>query len=247
MSRPTSYNGGVSVPELPRRRNTRPAEGRPVGPPGRLPPVLIVLGAVALMLVVTGGLAVALLLFRGARGSSQEVVGSQLPPVWQPGSGRGVGPLPPAPPSGQAAPVGSVAPVPQAEPPEPPPPESAEGEGVPLAEGVATPSLGEAAPPPPVEEAPPAMSFEPPRLVYLPTPEYPRLGLRMQREGTVDLQVLVSPSGRVLSAEPVGERLGMGFEAAARRAAFNARFEPARRNGEAVEGTTRIAIRFRLQ
>jgi protein TonB len=142
--------------------------------------------------------------------------------------------------------VGSVAPVPQAEEPMTPPPEPNESEGGPLAEGVATPSFGEAAPPQ-VEEPPPALSFEPPRLVYLPTPEYPRLGLRMQREGTVELQVLVSASGRVLSAEPVGERLGLGFEAAARRAAFNARFEPARRNGEPVEGETRIAIRFRLQ
>jgi len=205
-----------------------------------------VLGAVAFVIVVTAGLALAVLLFRGARGGSQEVVGSQLPPVWQPGSGRGVGPVPPAPPSGRVAPVGSVAPVPQAEEPIAPPPPQAPEEAGPLAEGVATPSYGEAAPPPP-EEPPPALSFEPPRLVYLPTPEYPRLGLRMQREGTVELQVLVSASGRVLSAEPVGERLGLGFEAAARRAAFNARFEPARRNGEPVEGETRIAIRFRLQ
>lgn len=236
----------MGVPELPNRRGTRAAADRAVGTPGKLPPVLIVLGALAVVIVVTAGLAVALLLFRGARGSSQEVVGSQLPPVWQPGEGRGVGPVPPAPASGRVAPVGSVAPVPEAAPIEQPPPEAAEGERVPLAEGVATPGLGEAAPPQ-VEEPPPALSFEPPRLVYLPTPEYPRLGLRMQREGTVNLQVLVSPTGRVLSAEPVGERLGMGFENAARRAAFNARFEPARRNGEPVEGETRIAIRFRLQ
>jgi protein TonB len=140
-----------------------------------------------------------------------------------------------------------VAPVPEAAPAEPPPPEAVEGDAGPLAEGVATPSFGEAAPPPVEAPPPPALSFEPPRLVYLPTPEYPRLGLRMQREGTVELQVLVSASGRVLTAEPVGERLGLGFEAAARRAAFNARFEPARRNGEPVEGETRIAIRFRLQ
>ena len=208
--------------------------------------MILVLGAVALVVVVISGLIVALLLFRGARGNSQEVVGSALPPVWQPGNGGGVGPVPPAPQSGQAAPVGTVAPVPETAPIEPPPSEAPAGGELPFAEGVATPGLGEAAPPP-MEEAPPAPSFEPPRLVYLPTPEYPRLGLRMQQEGTVSLQVLVSASGRVLSAEPVGERLGMGFEAAARRAAFNARFEPARRNGEPVEGETRIAIRFRLR
>ncbi|HEV8240088.1 MAG TPA: TonB family protein [Thermoanaerobaculia bacterium] len=237
----------MSVPQLPNRRETRAAAGRDVGTPGRLPPVIIVLGAVALVVVVTAGLAVALLLFRGARAGSQEVVGSQLPPVWQPGSGRGVGPLPPAPSSGQAAPVGTVPPIPETEAIAPPPAEAAATPALPFAEGVATPGFGEAPLPPPVQEQPPPFSFEPPRLVYLPTPEYPRMGLRMQREGTVNLQVLVSANGHVLSAEPVGERLGLGFEAAARRAAFNARFEPARRNGEAVDAEARIAIRFRLQ
>jgi protein TonB len=90
-------------------------------------------------------------------------------------------------------------------------------------------------------------SFEPPRLLYLPTPEYPQMGRRMGREGVVELQVLVDEGGRVRSADPVGERLGMGFEAAARRAAFAARFEPARSDGRPVEAETRIAIRFRLR
>jgi len=237
----------MSVPELPSRRGTRSAGGQKAGPPAKLPPLLIVLGAAGLVVLLTGGLVLAMLLFRGAGGGTQEVVGSALPPGWQPGGGRGVGPVPPAPPSGEAAPVGTVAPVREAAPLGPPPPEpgSESPDGQPFPGAVATPAYGE--PAAPVTEQPPPATFEPPRLLYLPTPEYPAFALRMRREGVVNLQVVVSSSGRVLSAEPVGEPLGMGFEPAARRAAFNARFEPARRNGEAVEAETRIAIRFRLQ
>ena len=234
----------MTVPELP-RRPPRGAERRQESSGAKLPPLLIALGAAALAVLVVGGVVLGLLLFRGKSGSAQEVVGSALPSGWQPGSGRGVGQVPPPPPSGaQTAPVGSVPPVPKAEPMEPP--------------RAATPEYGETypeeAPTPPTmelpgqpEEQPPVASFDPPRLIYLPTPEYPVLAQRMGREGTVTLQVLVGANGRVLAAEPTGERLGMGFEAAARRAAFNARFEPARRNGEPVEGEARIAIRFRLQ
>ncbi|HET9765656.1 MAG TPA: TonB family protein [Thermoanaerobaculia bacterium] len=240
----------MSVPELPSRRGARSAGGpggQKARPPGRLPPLLIVLGAAGLVVLVTGGLVLAMLLFRGAGGGTQEVVGSALPPGWQPGNGRGVGQVPPAPRSGEAAPVGTVPPVREAEPLGLPPPElgSESPDGQPFPGTIATPAYGEPAAPP-AEEPPPA-TYEPPRLLYLPTPEYPTFAMRARREGVVNLQVMVSSSGRVLSAEPVGERLGMGFEPAARRAAFNARFEPARRNGEAVEAETRIAIRFRLQ
>jgi periplasmic protein TonB len=241
----TAYNDGVSVPELPSRRGTRAAGGRGVGTPGRLPPVVIVLAAAAVVVLVAGGLVLTMLLFRRAGAGSQEVVGSALPPVWQPGGDRGVGPVPPEPAAGHAAPVGSVPPVQQREPFAAPPPAAPEEGQLPPYAGAPTPAYGAPPPAPPAEDAP--ATFEPPRLIYLPTPEYPRLGLRMRREGVVDLQVLVASNGRVLEAEPVGERLGFGFEASARRAAFNARFEPARRNGEAVEASARIAIRFRLQ
>jgi protein TonB len=232
----------MTVPELPSRP---PRAGRPrdVASGGKLPPVLIALGAAALAVLVVGGVVLGLLLFRRTGGSAQEVVGSALPAGWQPGGERGVGRVPPPPSSGSAAPVGSVPPAHEVEPlPQPP---AAPREGEPYPEGAVTPPL-EGLPPAPLEE-PAIASYEPPRMVYLPTPEYPVLGQRMGREGTVTLQVLVGANGRVLAAEPVGERLGMGFEAAARRAAFNARFEPARRNGEPVEGEARIAIRFRLQ
>ena len=210
---------------------------------GGLPPLLVALGAAAVAVLVTGAVVLGLLLFRGAGGSAQEVVGSAMPPSWQPDGGRGVGQVPPPPhAAGAAAPVTNLPPVPAVEPLAPPPPTPFEREAFP--ETVATPTYDGA---PLGAEEPARASYEPPRLRHLPTPEYPVLGQRMGREGTVTLQVRVGANGRVLAAEPVGEHLGMGFEAAARRAAFNARFDPARSNGEPVEGETRIAIRFRLQ
>src|SRR4051812_3808656 len=132
----------MSVPELPNRRGAKAAGGRPTdaaSESGKLPPLLIVLGAAGLVVLVAAGLVLALLLFRGAGGGTQEVVGSALPPVWQPGSGRGVGPVPPLPASGRVAPVGTVPAVPQSELPEAPPPASDESEEMSPAEGAATP------------------------------------------------------------------------------------------------------------
>jgi protein TonB len=211
----------------------------------RLPPLAIALGSAALLVLLVGGLGLAFLLFRGAPGGTQEVVGSALPPGWRPGGGQGVGEAPPPPGGAPPPPSGTAPPVPEAVP-YAGAPELAPGEDGLPPEETATPGFGEP-PQGPVEGESAVPSFEPPHLVYLPTPEYPAIGQRLGKEGTVNLRVLVGANGRVLEAEPVGERLGMGFEASARRAAFNARFEPARRNGEPVDGEARIAIHFRLQ
>ncbi len=234
----------MGAPERRRAPAGKGSPGRGATGPGGVPPLLVVLGVVVLAAIVASAVVFLLVLARGGRGGQGEVVGSELPPVWQPDGGKGAG-QPPPPPSGEAPPppAGTPPPVPEVVPyaadPEPPP----DAELQPPA--AVTPGLGEVVPPPP--EAPFGPSFEPPRLMYLPAPEYPRVGRRMGREGTVELQVLVDAGGRVRAADPVGERLGLGFEAAARRAAFGARFAPARRNGEPVESETRITIRFRLQ
>src|SRR6185503_3949823 len=109
----------MTVPELPRRsRAGGDKRGRDrrddATTPGKLPPLLVALGIAALVVLVAGGAVLALLLLHGSRGSGQEVVGTALPPVWQPGSERGVGPVPPPPLAGAAAPVGSVPPAPEA-------------------------------------------------------------------------------------------------------------------------------------
>jgi len=234
----------MSAPQPPSRSSGRASGQNGAKPPIRLPPLAVALGSAALLVLVVGGLALAFLLFRGAAGSTQEVVGSELPAGWQPGTGRGVGQAPPPPDGTPPVPTGTAPPVPEAVP-YAGAPELAPGEEGMAPEEAATPGYGE---PPngPLEDSAAVPSFEPPRLVYLPTPDYPAIGQRMGKEGTVNLRVLVGANGRVLEAEPVGERLGMGFEASARRAAFNARFEPARRNGEPVDGEARIAIHFRL-
>jgi len=220
---------------------------RPPSPPPRAAggpaPLLVALAAAALAVLFVCGVGVAVLLLRGGhRAPPQQVVGAAIPGGWVPGRG-GAGAPPPPPSSGPAAPVGAPPPLPSAAPEAPadhPPGELGEPDAQ------ATPGQPGLAPGP-VEQPPAAESFVPPRLINLPTPEYPAVGQRMGVEGTVVLQVLVAADGHVLEANPIGERLGMGFEASARRAAFAARFEPARRNGEPVDAETRIAIRFRLQ
>lgn len=218
----------------------------------KLPPIALALSAAALAVVLVAGLALALLLFRGGRGGSQEVVGSALPPGWQPGTGGGVGQAPPAPAVGSAArPAGTVSPAPEGSPYPAPPngPDSEEGMGL---ESSDPSAMGQPLSGTSGEELTRGYdqgtgSFEPPHLIDLPTPDYPQMGRRMGMEGTVELQVLVDADGRVLAADPVGDRLGMGFESAARRAAFAARFAPARVDGRPVRAETRIAIRFRLR
>jgi protein TonB len=207
--------------------------------------VAIALGAAALAVLIGGGVLFVLVVLHRAPAAAQELVGSALPPGWQPGGGLGVGRPPPTPPGAPAPPTAAAPAAPHAEPydshPETPADEPAPEAGAPIE----TPPEASAEAPP-TEAAADAPGYEPPRLVSLPRPEYPPLELRFGREGTVNLQVVVDADGHVISAEPVGERLGIGFESAARRAAFRARFEPARRNGQPVAGETRIAIRFAL-
>jgi protein TonB len=94
---------------------------------------------------------------------------------------------------------------------------------------------------------PPAVAPDtPPRLVHLDPPRYPSAARRARREATVRLQVAIDVRGRVISADPVGETMGLGFEEAAREAALRARFEPARRRGRPVPGQTSITVRFVL-
>ncbi len=71
---------------------------------------------------------------------------------------------------------------------------------------------------------------EAPRLLERPQPEYPARALRRRIEGQVVVKVLVGETGEVLQAIAPG-RDEHGFLAAARRAAREARFDPATRDG----------------
>jgi TonB family protein len=102
-------------------------------------------------------------------------------------------------------------------------------------------------PPQPAEAAP----VRPPeiRTPVLAAPlelAYPRAARQLRREATVDLVLMVEADGRVSAAEPVGPRVGLGFEEAARQAALRARFTPGTRDGVAQRMQTKLSVRFEL-
>ncbi|MGH9379443.1 MAG: TonB family protein [Thermoanaerobaculia bacterium] len=87
----------------------------------------------------------------------------------------------------------------------------------------------------------------PPVRTVEPRPAYPRTALAMRREATVELRVLVDENGRPLQIEPVGDRAGLGFDEAARRAVQDARWRPATRQGVPVKVWIRTTVSFRLR
>jgi TonB family protein len=133
---------------------------------------------------------------------------------------------------------------------------------------VATPGAREMPTPPlaavPTTSAPPETSgddrpapappSEPRPTVQIRTPvlaaplvlSYPRPARQLRREATVELLLTVEADGSVSSAQPVGERVGLGFEEEAQRAALRARFTPGARDGIAQRMQTRLMVRFEL-
>ncbi|MCP4897115.1 MAG: TonB family protein [bacterium] len=85
-----------------------------------------------------------------------------------------------------------------------------------------------------------------PVLLRYEKPDYPELALRLRREGTVYVRVLVSHDGTVVRADPVGPPAGYGFEDAAREAALGTVFSPGAINGVPAEMETSLTIRFIL-
>ncbi|MBI3611451.1 MAG: energy transducer TonB [Nitrospirae bacterium] len=117
----------------------------------------------------------------------------------------------------------------------------------------------------PTETVPPVMPSEPAvsdtkapvytpltQVSRLPTfktkvePVYPELARRLEKEGTVMVEVTISESGDVMKAEVVQE-LGFGFDEAAKAAMERSRFEPARAGDRPVAVVVRIPIRFRFK
>lgn len=87
----------------------------------------------------------------------------------------------------------------------------------------------------------------PARPVSRPAPRYPSAARRNRTEGFVRVRLRVDPDGRVedvvvVESEPPGV-----FDRVALEAARRYRFEPATRNGQAVESTLEQRIVFRLQ
>ncbi|MEE8434797.1 MAG: energy transducer TonB [bacterium] len=79
----------------------------------------------------------------------------------------------------------------------------------------------------------------------LPRPLYPERARRLRRGGSVVLDILVGPDGKVMRVVVVRESLGWGFGAAAREAYAKAVFTPPRANGRPVRVLWRKTLRFR--
>jgi TonB family protein len=111
-------------------------------------------------------------------------------------------------------------------------------------------SRGVAAPPPPSSSPSPAperaTEIRAPALVSPLQLAYPRVARQLRREATVELLLTVEADGAVSAAEPVGPRVGLGFEEAAQQAALRARFSPGTRDGVAQRMQTRLSVRFEL-
>lgn len=84
-----------------------------------------------------------------------------------------------------------------------------------------------------------------PRVVRRAAPSFPPVAARLNREATVDVQVLVDENGHVLEATIQGKRARFGFDDAALDAARKSVFEPAEKDGVRVRMWTTIRFVFK--
>lgn len=104
--------------------------------------------------------------------------------------------------------------------------------------------------PPPTPPAPPAKVVRSGRVLNsqalsLPKPFYPPLARQIRQQGTVNVQVLIDETGRVISAQPLGGPPLLLAEA--RKAAMQARFSPTFIGEQPVKVSGVITYNFVLQ
>ncbi|MCU0294161.1 MAG: TonB family protein [Thermoanaerobaculaceae bacterium] len=105
-----------------------------------------------------------------------------------------------------------------------------------------TPSLTE-----PLTHPTPTFTTEvAPQLLRFERPSYPEVARRFGREAVVDLRVRVDATGKVVAVTAIGTPIGLGFDEAARLAAFRANYAPGTRNGDPVSMDTTLTVQFRL-
>ena len=85
-----------------------------------------------------------------------------------------------------------------------------------------------------------------PQLLRFDRPSYPEVARRFRREAVVDLRVRVDATGKVVAVATVGTPVGLGFDEAARQAAFRAIYAPGTRDGVPVPMDTTLTVQFRL-
>ena len=174
----------------------------------------------------------------------------------------------PAPPPPEPDPAPS--PPPEPDPAPPPPPEPDPAPPPPPEPDPAPPPSSEPVPPPPdpdtkiineqtteqineptapvsESEAPKQAKVDaPPRPFKTIRPDYPKGARQRGEEGNVDLELAISANGRVESVSVVRSSGYPELDAAAVRAAKNARFTPAKSGRVAVASTARLTITFKL-
>ena len=96
-----------------------------------------------------------------------------------------------------------------------------------------------------VPVAPPTAAAQPPSLIADVPAVYPEAAKAEGVEGRVLVRLTIDAQGAVVDAEVI-EPAGHGFDEAARAAALQLRFDPARRNGEPISSKIRYPVEFRL-
>lgn len=86
----------------------------------------------------------------------------------------------------------------------------------------------------------------PARVLRNPSPVYPPDAVSRGLEGLVLLKVTVAEDGRVNAVEVVKSSGVRQLDESARDAVRSWQFQPARRDGKAVEWSARLPVRFRL-
>jgi TonB family protein len=84
-----------------------------------------------------------------------------------------------------------------------------------------------------------------PRILYQPDPEYSEEARKAKYEGTVVLGLIVGPDGRPHDIR-ISRSLGLGLDEKAVEAVRLWKFEPARKNGQAVSVQINVEVEFRL-
>jgi protein TonB len=84
-----------------------------------------------------------------------------------------------------------------------------------------------------------------PRVIYQPDPEYSEEARKAKYQGTVVLWCVVGPDGRVHDVR-VQRSLGLGLDEKAIEAVKTWKFDPARKDGQAVSVQINVEVNFRL-
>ena len=87
--------------------------------------------------------------------------------------------------------------------------------------------------------------MSPPIPIYKPDPEYSEEARKAKYQGAVILWIVVGPDGRVHNMR-VARSLGLGLDEKAMEAVRTWKFEPAKKDGQAVAVQLNIEVSFRL-